>query len=66
MQADAAGDAGAQIAVLERLQSALLTRDAEAERLAGIEQVRSADVSVTRRALLAAETDASFAADIMC
>jgi hypothetical protein len=49
MQADAAGDAGAEIAVLERLQTALLARDEVAKCMAGIEQVRLQAVALTRR-----------------
>ena len=44
MQADAAGDAGAQIAAMERLQTALLARDELAQRVTGLEQVRDGSV----------------------
>ena len=41
MQADAAGDANAQIAALERLHAALLARDEVAGRLASLDQARN-------------------------
>ena len=39
LQADAAGDANAQIAALERLQGALAARDEVASRIASLDQV---------------------------